>query len=200
MSKLPLDYFQTDDVLQLSRDLLGKYTYTCVDNQITAGMIVETEAYRAPEDKASHAYNLRKTNRNNVMYNLGGCIYIYMCYGLYSLLNIVSNQSDIPHAILIRAIEPVIGIDIMLQRRGKTSLDKNLTAGPGVLTIALGITKSWNGLLLTGPEIWIEDQNRIIREDEIIASPRVGIAYAQEHVQLPWRFRLKNNPFTSPAK
>ncbi len=197
---LPLSYFQTDDVLQLSRDLLGKVLFTCIDNQLTGGMIVETEAYRAPDDKASHAYQMKRTKRNEVMYHQGGCAYVYLCYGIYPLLNVVTNQRDVPHAILIRAIEPLVGIETMLQRREAKIVEPRLTAGPGVLSIALGVTKNLNGLLLTGPQIWIEDRNHHFSTEEMIASPRVGIAYAQEHAQLPWRFRIKNHPFTSPAK
>lgn len=196
---LPLNYFQTDDVLQLSKDLLGKLIYTRVDNNLTGGIIVETEAYRGPEDKASHAYGLRRTPRNTVMYHAGGCIYVYICYGLYPMLNVVTNKENIPHAILIRAIEPLVGTEIMLKRRNRDKIDRSLTGGPGALAHALGITRSLNGLLLTGPEIWIED-HAPIEPGRILASPRVGIAYAEEHAKLPWRFRIKDNPFTSPAK
>lgn len=197
---LPLSYFQQDDVLEISRQLLGKFLFTYLENSLTGGMIVETEAYRGPEDKASHAFGLRRTSRNAVMYQRGGCIYVYICYGLYPLLNIVTNQEDIPHAILIRAIEPIEGIETMLKRRNKTKIDHSLTSGPGTLSIALGITKNLNGALLNGPEIWIEDRNISIESDKILASPRVGIDYAEEDAKLPWRFRINNHPYTSRAK
>jgi len=197
---IPLSYYQTDETLLLSRNLLGKYIFTNIDNQITGGMIVETEAYCAPDDKASHAHKLKRTPRNEVMYHIGGSVYVYLCYGLYSLLNIVTNQINTPHAILIRAIEPIVGVETMVKRRGKTRVERSLTAGPGVLSIALGVSKELNGLLLTGPQIWLEDREKKIPDDLILASPRVGIDYAQEYAELPWRFRIKNNPFTSPAK
>jgi DNA-3-methyladenine glycosylase len=197
---LPLSYYQQNDVLAISQQLLGKFLFTDLGGTVTGGMIVETEAYRGPEDKASHAFGLRRTNRNSAMYNTGGCVYVYICYGLYPLLNVVTNQAEIPHAILIRALEPTEGIETMLQRRNKTKVDYTLTAGPGALAIALGITKNLNGLLLTGPEIWIENRDRIIAPEQILASPRVGIDYAGEDAKLPWRFRIHNHPFTSRAK
>lgn len=197
---LPLSYFQQTDVLELSQQLLGKYLFTFIDQSLTGGMIVETEAYRGPEDRASHAFGQRRTNRNSVMYNRGGCVYVYICYGLYPLLNVVTNQEEIPHAILIRAIEPTEGLGVMLKRRNKTKLDHSLTAGPGALAIALGITKNLNGQLLSGPEIWIENRHISVETDKILATPRVGIDYAGEDAKLPWRFRIKNNPYTSRAK
>lgn len=197
---LPLSFYQQDDVLTISQQLLGKFLYTRIGNILTGGMIVETEAYRGPEDKASHAYGLRRTNRNTTMYHLGGCAYVYICYGLYPLLNIVTNQVEIPHAILIRALEPIEGIETMLLRRNKQKLDYSLTAGPGTLSIALGVTKHLNGCLLNGPEIWIEDRKVEIRQDQITASPRVGIDYAGEDAKLPWRYRISNHPYTSRAK
>lgn len=200
MTKLPISYYQQDDVLKLSRQLLGKRIFTNIDHQLTGGLIVETEAYKAPDDKASHAYGMRRTKRNEIMYQAGGCIYVYICYGLYPLLNVVTNREGIPHAILIRAIEPLAGIEIMLQRRRKTKLLRNLTGGPGALAQALGISKQHNGLSLFSPQIWIEDENESLCENLIVASPRVGIDYAGEDAKLPWRFRLKDNPWTSPAK
>jgi DNA-3-methyladenine glycosylase len=159
-------------------------------------MIIETEAYRAPEDKASHAYGMRHTQRNTVMYKAGGICYIYLCYGLHSLLNVVTHQEGMPHAILIRAIEPTIGVDIMLKRRNKQRVDRTLTGGPGTLAQALGINQCHNGLSLTSTRIWIEDRGVIIPEDNILASPRVGVDYAEEDALLPWRFRIKNHPWT----
>jgi DNA-3-methyladenine glycosylase len=200
MRKLPLSFYQHEDVLKISRQLLGKYLLTNFDNFLTGGKILETEAYRAPEDRASHAYGMRRTKRNAMMYEAGGVCYIYLCYGLHSLLNIVTNQEGVPHAILIRAIEPIIGIETMLKRRHKDKVDRSLTNGPGVLAQALGITLSHNGLLLTGSQIWIEERGVLIREEEIITSPRIGVGYAGEDALLPWRFHLKNNKETSLAK
>lgn len=197
---LPLTYYQQEDVLELSRMLLGKFIFTRIDGSLTGGMIVETEAYRGPEDKASHAYGMRRTNRNAIMYHEGGCIYVYICYGLYPMLNIVTNRAEIPHAILIRGIEPTIGLETMLERRKKSKIARNITGGPGALAQALGITRKLNGALLTGPEIWIEQRGTEIEDEQILATPRVGIDYAGEDAKLPWRFRIKNHPYTSSAK
>jgi DNA-3-methyladenine glycosylase len=198
--KIPLNFYRQNDVITISRLLLGKYLLTNFDNELTGGMIVETEAYRAPEDRASHAFGMRRTKRNAVMYQAGGVCYVYLCYGLHSLLNVVTNYEGIPHAILIRALEPKIGIDIMLRRRHKSKVDRSLTGGPGALAQALGVTRMHNGLLLTSSQIWIEDRGIAFLEEEILASPRVGVAYAREDALLPWRFRLKNSKWTSAAK
>ncbi len=190
---LPLAYYQHKDVLFLSQDLLGKFLVTEINGKRTSGKIVETEAYRAPEDKASHAYNYRRTRRNEVMYHSGGVCYVYRCYGIHALFNVVTNDAEVPHAILIRAIEPVEGVDIMLERRKKSKIDKTLTAGPGTLSQALGIDTIHNGQPLVNSTIWIEDRGLFVQSDEIIASPRVGVDYAKEDALLPWRFRIKNN-------
>lgn len=187
---LPLDYYKSHDVVFLSRDLLGKFLFTQIDSIITGGMIIETEAYRAPEDRASHAYGNRRTKRNEIMYSEGGVSYVYQCYGIHALFNIVTNDIGIPHAILIRAIEPTVGIDEMLRRRKKDKIDRTLSGGPGTLTQALGITCKDNGLSLAGPRIWIENRGVYVPPESIISSPRVGVDYAGEDALLPWRFRL----------
>ena len=190
-SKLPLSFYQQEDVLEISRQLLGKYLLTHFDNHLTGGMIIETEAYRAPEDRASHAYGMRRTKRNEVMCQAGGICYVYLCYGLHSLFNVVTNQEGVPHAILIRAIQPTIGIETMLTRRQKQKVDRHLAGGPGTLAQALGIQQSHNGLSLLGSKIWIEDRGIVVKEDEIATLPRVGVEYAGEDALLPWRFCLK---------
>lgn len=201
MAKLPLSYYLQEDVVALSKDLLGKFLFTNINDQgVTGGMIVETEAYAGAIDKASHAHGNKKTNRTKVMYEEGGVAYVYLIYGMYNLFNIITNSGGIPHAILIRAIEPMVGIDIMLRRRKMESLKRNLTAGPGTLTRALGITREQNGISLLEDTIWLEDRGVHIKEKDIIASPRVGVAYAEEHAELPWRFRIKDSKWTSPAK
>lgn len=190
MKVLPLKYYQNEDVLFLSRDLLGKFLMTCIDSKLTGGMIIETEAYRGPEDRASHAVGNRKTKRNTVMFSEGGVCYVYQCYGIHALFNIVTNAADIPHAILIRAIKPLIGVEEMMQRRNKTKVDRTLAGGPGTLTQALGIELKHNGLPLTGPEIWIEDRDIEVFSHEVVTKPRVGVDYAGEDAHLPWRFCL----------
>jgi DNA-3-methyladenine glycosylase len=191
MNPLPLSYYQHHDVIFLSQDLLGKFLMTQIGTTLTGGMIIETEAYRAPEDRASHAFNNRRTKRNEMMFQQGGYGYVYQCYGIHALFNIVTNLSGIPHAILIRAIQPTVGIEEMLKRRNQEKLSKTTAGGPGTLTQALGINLSHNGCLLTEPPIWIEDHGIIVKPDDIIAGPRVGVDYAGEHALLPWRFRIK---------
>ena len=163
-------------------------------------MIVETEAYRGPEDRASHAYGHRRTKRNEVMYLDGGISYAYQCYGIHALFNIVTHKADSPHAVLVRAIEPIYGIDIMLRRRSKEVLDRTVAGGPGALTEALGINLSHNGLPLISSSIWIEDRGIEILPENIVASPRVGVDYAGEDAKLPWRFRIRDSKWTSKAK
>lgn len=136
---------------------------------------------------------MRRTPRTEIMYSAGGVSYVYLCYGIHHLLNIVTHGKDTPHAVLIRAIEPKTGIDVMLQRRKKEKVERSLTAGPGTLTQAMGITLEHNGLSLDGSTLWIKESSITISEKEIIASPRVGVAYAQEHALLPWRFRLASS-------
>lgn len=198
--KLTQDFFVQEDVVKIGRQLIGKFLFTKIDGMLTGGMIVETESYKGAEDRACHAFGNRRTKRTEVMYQRGGVAYIYLCYGIHSLLNIVTAKENVPHAILIRAIEPFYGIETMLRRRGFSSLKTTLTSGPGSLTVALGIHLGHNGESLLGNRIWIEDQGTIIEDNQIIASPRVGIAYAGKDAKLPWRFRRKNSKWTSPAK
>jgi DNA-3-methyladenine glycosylase len=185
---LPLSFYRKEDVVDISRKLLGKYLFTFMEGQLTGGMITETEAYRGPEDRASHAFGMRRTKRNEMMYAKGGVCYIYLCYGLHSLFNIVTNQEEIPHAVLIRAIKPEMGIETMLKRRHKSKIDKTLTNGPGSLSQALGLSLNHNGCSLKGPCIWVEDQG--IKPAKITASPRIGIDYAGDDALLPWRFTV----------
>lgn len=199
---LNLDFYQREDVVQLSQELLGKVIVTNIDNQITSGIIVETEAYKAPEDKACHAYLNRNTNRTKVMFEAGGVAYIYLCYGIHHLFNIVTGKEGMAHAILVRGIEPIEGIQTMLDRRNMPKIKRNLTAGPGVLSKALGLTKALTGHALTNSStMWIEDRGYSFTSDEIIASPRVGIDYAGEYWKnVPWRFRIKDSKWTSKHK
>ena len=199
MSKLQADFYQREDVLAISRDLLGKVLYTQFDDKLTSGIIVETEAYAGETDRASHAYGGKRTQRTEIMYASGGKTYIYLCYGIHHLFNVVTNIEGIPHAILIRAIKPTKGIEIMLQRRNKKKVTPSLTAGPGALTQALGITVVNSGISLKGNLIWLEDQNIFYSNQNIIASPRVGVQYAGKDAQNSWRFRIENSPYVSPA-
>jgi DNA-3-methyladenine glycosylase len=196
------DFFLREDVVQISKDLLGMHLYTSFNDQITIGKIVETEAYRAADDKACHAYNGRRTKRTEIMYYRGGHAYVYLCYGIHHLFNFVVGPENMANAVLIRGIEPVEGIDHMLERRNMTSVKYNLTAGPGALSKALGISTQQTGLDITLPNspIQLLDKEALIPEEDIIASPRVGIGYAEECAEWPWRFRLKGSKWVSPAK
>ena len=199
MSKLTLDFYQREDVLTISQELLGKVLCTNINDNLTCGIIVETEAYGGTTDKASHAYGGRRTKRTEAMYLPGGNAYIYLCYGIHHLFNIVTNIKGIPHAILIRAIEPKDGMKIMLQRRGKKNPHYKLTGGPGSLSKALGITIKDSGISLLGNRIWVDDQNIYINNQEISASARVGVSYAGIDANNPWRFQIENNPWVSSS-
>jgi DNA-3-methyladenine glycosylase len=195
--KLPLEFYQGNDVVSLSIQLLGKQVLTCVDGELTGGIIVETEAYRGPEDVGSHAYNHRRTARNEIMYARGGVVYMYICYGIHDMLNIVTGEEGDSHAILIRAIEPTIGLDVMRLRRGFENDDRRLCKGPGALAKALGLQKVHNGVSLSGDVIWIEDADTQISQKDIVACPRIGLNIAEPYKSIPWRFYIKGNKFVS---
>lgn len=185
----------SSDVLHLSKQLLGYKLCTRVDGVTTTGIIVETEAYRAPEDKASHAYNGRRTSRTETIFQRGGISYVYLCYGIHHLFNVVTGPKDTAHAILIRALEPLGGIPIMQERRGLSVPESRLTNGPGKLCQALGITKALDGVDLTGQEnskVWLE-KGISVDPSEIVASKRVGIDYAEEWKEKLWRFYINGN-------
>ena len=192
MSKLLREFYVRPSVVQIAKDLLGKYLLTRLEDTVTGGMIVETEAYAGPEDRASHAYNSRRTSRTEIMFHEGGVAYVYLCYGIHHLFNIVTNVEGIPHAVLIRAIEPTDGVELMLHRRNMKEVSLKLSGGPGTLTQALGIKTTHTQTDLTGEQIWLEDRGFLVPEDEIIAGPRVGVSYAGEDAENPWRFQLKN--------
>lgn len=194
--KLADSFYQRTNVVKIARELLGKVLFTKVNGIVTGGIIVETEAYSWKE-KGCHAYGAKKTNRNAVMFEKGGYTYVYLCYGMHYLFNIVTNAPDIPEAVLIRAIEPVYGIDEMFLRRGHLKNNFHLTSGPGKLTKALGIDRKLNGKFLLDDEVWVEDTGSKISNQKILASPRIGIDYAGEDALLPWRFTVKGNAWVS---
>ena len=199
MSLLKKSFYTRTDVLKVSKELLGKFLVTNFAGQYTAGMIVETEAYRAPDDKACHAYNDRRTPRTEVMFHEGGVSYVYTIYGMYDLFNVVSAKKDMAHAVLIRGLEPTDGLDIMQKRRKGMDIKPLLTAGPGRLGMALGIKKAHSCVSLMDKKggIWIEDRGVKVKEKEIISGPRVGMSTAEECSNWPWRFRILNNKWTS---
>ena len=186
--KLPESFYTRQDVVKISKELLGKVLCTRINGLLTEAVIVETEAYAGVTDKASHAYNGRRTKRTEVMFWQGGHAYIYLCYGMYSLFNVVTNIEGTPHAVLIRGAVPLTGIDTMLQRTGKQKVDKNFLIGPGKLAKALGLHFSLSGTLLSGDLIWIEDRGINVPTNTINATPRIGIDYAGEDALLPYRF------------
>lgn len=200
MAKLPRHYYQQADVVALAQNLVGKALYTHIDGVTTGGMIVETEAYSGSRDRACHAFLHRRTQRTAIFYQPGGLAYVYLCYGIHALFNIITNVAEAPDAVLIRAIEPLEGIGTMLRRRGLARAQRKLTGGPGCVTQALGITTADYGEELTGDRIWLETRGDDVDANRLIASPRVGVGYAGEDAQLPWRFRLRDSSWTSPAK
>ena len=200
-SKLPAAFFQRPDVLAIARDLLGKHLYTHIDGVLTAGRIVETEAYRHEGDHSLTLHLQRKRHQAQGLHVPGGHAYIYTVYNRHALFNIATHDARHPDAVLIRAIEPLIGLKEMMQRRGLAKPVRALTAGPGVLSQALGITPALTGQPVTGELIWFEDHGETVAEANVVASSRVGLAYAgAEAAGLPWRFRLKDSKWTSPAK
>ena len=184
-------------MLFLAKDLLGKVLFTQIEGKTTSGIIVETEAYFGISDKASHAYSGRRTDRTETLYSEGGISYVYLCYGIHHLFNVVTSVNGEPHAVLIRAIEPLAGREFMESRRGISADKAAITSGPGSAAKALGIDRSFNAKDLTGEEIWIEDHRLRFASDGIIAAPRVGVDYAGDHALLPWRFFVKGNRYVS---
>jgi len=198
---LETSWFQGDEVTSIARKLLGKVLVTNFAGLRTSGIIVETEAYNGVYDKACHAYGGRRTPRTEVMYAPGGVAYVYLCYGIHHLFNVITNNRDIPDAVLIRAVQPIQGIETMLERRKMQIVQPKLTAGPGILSQALGITLAISGQQLTKENnIWIENSDVVLMEENIEAGTRVGIGYAGEDALLPWRFSVKGNIWKSPAK
>ena len=187
---LPKNYYLNRDVVFLAKDLIGKYLFTKIDGQLCGGIITETEAYKGIEDRACHAFEGRKTPRNDMMYAEGGVAYVYLCYGIHPLLNVVTNQKDIPDAILIRAICATHGEELMLKRTGKPQMKPQVTDGPGKVTKALGITLSHNGEPLQNNRIWIEDRGFDLSKIEILNTPRIGVEYAGTDALLPYRFKI----------
>lgn len=196
-NKLPLEFYQQPDVVSVARELLGKHVYSFIDGKLTGGIIVETEAYRGPDDRGSHAYNNKRTPRNEMMYSAGGVAYMYICYGIHDMLNIVTGIEGMSHAALIRAIEPTEDLETMRIRRGIFEQDRRLCQGPGALAKALGLTKFHNGTDLHGDNLWLTDEGVYYEEDQIVASARVGMNFDGPFKTIPWRFYVRRNPYVS---
>ena len=194
--KLENSFYCNTDVVDISKKLLGKVLVTNLSNHLTSGIIVETEAYAGIFDRASHAFNNKRTKRTEIMYKNGGIAYVYLCYGIHNLFNVITNVKDVPHAVLIRAIEPLEGIKEMYRRR-KISKKYHLTDGPGKLTQALGIDKNCNGKSLQSDTIWIQDTGIKFLEKDILSSTRIGVDYAGKDAKLLYRFHVKDNKWVS---
>ncbi|MEP7264203.1 MAG: DNA-3-methyladenine glycosylase [Bacteroidota bacterium] len=193
--KLKKDFYIRNNVLEIAKDLIGKVLVTHVDGIFTAGVITETEGYDGIRDRACHAFNGRRTPRTEIMYSEGGIAYIYLCYGIHALFNVVTNEKDTPDAVLIRAVSPVDGVEQMLRRRNKLKADKTLAGGPGTVSQSLGLRLNLNGTKLTGKNIWIEDRSIYIPENEIKITKRIGVEGAGEAAHYPYRFVIKNDYF-----
>ena len=200
LKKLDHSFYDRKNVVLIARELLGKILVTQFDGIRTSGRIVETEAYNGIVDRASHAYGGRRTNRSENIYGGPGTVYVYFVYGLHYLFNVVTNKKDTPHAILIRALEPLEGINYMLKRVGKPKADFTLTKGPGNLARAMGISKIHTGGNLFSEEIFIEDDGSRYKKDQIVITHRIGVDYAGTDAQLPYRFLVKGNPYVSAKK
>ncbi|MBP9664812.1 MAG: DNA-3-methyladenine glycosylase [Pyrinomonadaceae bacterium] len=197
--KIPRKFYEREDTLAVARDLLGTLLVVpAADGTRVSGMIVETEAYLGVTDRAAHSFGGRRTERNEVMYGRAGHVYVFFVYGMYYQFNVVTGPADHPHAILIRAVEPVDGIDVIRSRRGEMK-DQNLTSGPGKLCIALGIDRTLNGQDLCGDSVWLE-KSRSVEPDEIATGPRIGIDYAGEDARHPYRSWIRGNPYVSKPR
>lgn len=197
MAVLPDEFYLNGDVVQVARDLIGKVLYTRRNGELTAGMIVETEAYSHRDDKACHAHLQRRTRRTEIMFAAGGVAYVYLCYGMHHLFNVVTNREGLADAVLVRALEPLEGTGIMAMRRAVPVGDRRLTSGPGNLTRALGISVADYGRRLHGEHLGIEDAGIVIDSARINVSKRIGVEYAAEDALKPWRFYLKENRWVS---
>jgi DNA-3-methyladenine glycosylase len=195
--KLPESFYLSNNVVDIARNLIGKYLFTRINGITTGGYIVETEAYNGVIDKASHAYGNRLTPRTQTMFAQGGVAYVYLCYGIHEMLNVVTSVEGQPHAVLIRAVNPTEGLDEMLYRRNMAVVKPNITAGPGSVGKALGISRKLNGISFQSDELWIEDRGLIFTDEQIAAVPRIGVAYAAEDALLPYRFYVKGNVYVS---
>ncbi|MBS1599328.1 MAG: DNA-3-methyladenine glycosylase [Bacteroidetes bacterium] len=193
IKKLDYSFYNREDVVQIAKELLGKILVTQFNGKRTSGRIVETEAYAGAVDRASHAYGNRRTARTEVMYDKAGSAYVYLCYGIHHLFNVVTNKKNVPHAILIRALEPLEGIEIMLKRTGKKKLDHTLTKGPGNVSKALGLYRDHTGCSLLKNEIFIGDDGYKIADADIVSTARIGVDYAGEDAKLLYRFIVKGN-------
>lgn len=193
---IPQSFYLREDTLTIAKELLGKYVFTKINGIITGGMIVETEAYLGVTDASCHSFNNRKSTKNATMYEQGGVAYMYICYGIHDMLNLVTGPINESHVVLIRAIEPTIGMELMMERRGNVAI-KKLTNGPGSLAKALGLNKSFDRESLISNRLWLEDQGVIIEPHKIKETPRIGINCPEPFLSAPWRYLISGNAFVS---
>lgn len=186
------DFYANPDVTEVAKALLGKVLCTHIDGVLTSGIINETEAYSGRNDKACHANNGRRTARTEVMFGPPGHAYVYLCYGIHHLFNVVTNREGLADAVLIRGVEPLDGLPQIRERRG-VAKDSALADGPGKLSHALGIKTSMSGIKLNGKPVWIEDRGISAEKSSIITTPRIGVDYAGEDAKKPWRFLVKDS-------
>jgi DNA-3-methyladenine glycosylase len=200
--RLPASYYASHDVTHLAKDLLGKFLCTNINGLYCSGMIVETEAYRGPDDRAAHSFNNRRTPRTEVMFWQGGVAYIYVCYGMHHLMNVVTASKDTAHAVLIRALEPADGIEIMAERRNMDVSDFRLTKGPGALSVAMGLRKELTGtpLFKANSPVWMEDRKVSFTSNEICIGKRIGVESAGDAAHWPWRYFVKGNKYVSAKR
>lgn len=191
--KLPPSFYLRKNVVAISRELLGKYLFSKIDGVMAGGIITETEAYEGVTDRASHAYGGRRTARTEVMFGEGGTAYIYLCYGIHSLFNVVTNRRDIPHAVLVRSLYPTHAIETIKKRRGKNTSTEKLVIGPGTVTQALGLHFSLTGTSLSGDRVWMEDLGLKIPKSRIRVDKRIGVDYAGKDALLPYRFFIPHH-------
>jgi DNA-3-methyladenine glycosylase len=191
--------FYRRDAVSVARGLLGQRFVTCIDNRRTSGIIVETEAYLGAADKAAHTYGDRRTARNETMWGDGGHLYVYFVYGMHHCANVVAGVAGDPAAVLLRALEPEEGLDVMFERRATASRPVDLCSGPGKLCQALGITRTLDGAdLAESDAIGIESlRQRAMNANQIASGPRIGVGYAQEWRDEPLRFWVRGNPHVS---
>jgi DNA-3-methyladenine glycosylase len=190
--KLNSGFYQRHDVVAIARELLGCIIHTNVDGKICSAVIAETEAYAGIVDKASHAHGGRFTSRTSVMFKNGGVAYVYLCYGIHKLFNIVTAAEGVPHAILVRGGIPILYETVMRDRFALADNKPLIINGPGKFSKAMGIELMHNGTSLTGDKIWIEKAANKISKNTIISTPRIGVDYAAEHALLPYRFLINN--------
>lgn len=195
--KLPLPFYRRQQVVKVAKALMGKLLVTYFDGELCVGRITETEAYDGVNDRASHAWNGRYTPRTATMYQPGGIAYVYLCYGIHHLFNVVTGLENHPQAVLIRSVEPLKGINTMLMRTGKKQVNKLLCAGPGNVSKAMGIHSLHNAANLQSKELFIADDRFAFPSRQILATPRIGVDFAGDHAQWPYRFIVANHPFIS---